>query len=409
MNKPSREEFAEIITEVLLAQGFEGQIVFDRAQFQLLQKNRLGQVLTQINLTSYYAEFCTSPNDDDRQQVIARIRQNSNVAIPDLYQDAETRLYPHIKDRWEVTQMNLQLQSGALGGGSVAEHIRVPSGSFAEFFSTIVAYDIPGSRMYLSSAEVGKWKLQFSDIFENALINLVRRSHGEYDTLMNKENNSKTYYSRWNDGYDASRVLAGELFAELSVNGDCVVFIPDADRLIVTGSEDILGLMIGLTEAKMAQEKPKPLPPIPILIKNRELSRFVLPPDSPVAFLAKELEVLYLNRIYEEQKQLLEGTLDSLQNDIFISKYMAVKKDGKIGSRCVWSEGVPALLPKAEHISFMREENNEAKLLAQGRLSRIIGIVGDLLEPTEHYPPRYKVQSFPNATQLARIGQEELF
>ena len=36
--------------------------------------------------------------------------------------------------------------------------------------------------------------------------------------------------------------------------------------------------------------------------------------------------------------------------------------------------------------------------------SRIVDVAGHLMEPTDHYPTRFRVRAFPDEAQLAEIG-----
>jgi hypothetical protein len=44
--------------------------------------------------------------------------------------------------------------------------------------------------------------------------------------------------------------------------------------------------------------------------------------------------------------------------------------------------------------------------VAFGPWERVREVAGRLMEPTEHYPPRFRVRGFPDAGQLAAIGNE---
>lgn len=54
----------------------------------------------------------------------------------------------------------------------------------------------------------------------------------------------------------------------------------------------------------------------------------------------------------------------------------------------------------------MREGGSGA--VALGSWERVREAVGDLLEPTEHYPARFRVREFPGEAVLAEIGSEGL-
>jgi hypothetical protein len=57
---------------------------------------------------------------------------------------------------------------------------------------------------------------------------------------------------------------------------------------------------------------------------------------------------------------------------------------------CVRGKGVESLLPVTQKVVLMREQG--AGPTAIGDWERVRSIAGTLLEPTEHYPPRYSVR-----------------
>jgi hypothetical protein len=68
----------------------------------------------------------------------------------------------------------------------------------------------------------------------------------------------------------------------------------------------------------------------------------------------------------------------------------------------VWAEGVDALLPVTHKVFLMSQKAHG--IAAAGDWDHVRDIVGDLMEPTDEYPPRYRVRSFPDEAMLARIG-----
>jgi hypothetical protein len=117
------------------------------------------------------------------------------------------------------------------------------------------------------------------------------------------------------------------------------------------------------------------------------------------------LEIKYLYPEYEEQKALLEALHEKDGTDIFVGSYVCVqKKDGSLFSYGMWGRGVDTLLPKANKVVFGEGDGN---VVAAGDWDHVVSVVGQLMEATEHYPPRFRVREFPNASQLAAIGNLE--
>jgi hypothetical protein len=73
---------------------------------------------------------------------------------------------------------------------------------------------------------------------------------------------------------------------------------------------------------------------------------------------------------------------------------------------CVWGNGVDSLLPVTQKAVLMRDHGKGPTAI--GTWERVRSIAGNLLEPTEHYPPRFRVRGFPDDAPLAAIGKDDL-
>jgi hypothetical protein len=89
-----------------------------------------------------------------------------------------------------------------------------------------------------------------------------------------------------------------------------------------------------------------------------------------------------------------------------ISRPAVQKKDGDVVSYCVWGEGVDSLLPVTEKVAFM--QHGRERPVALGDWARVMEVAGDLMEPTEDDPRRYRVQEFPDQAALQAIGVGEM-
>jgi hypothetical protein len=59
-----------------------------------------------------------------------------------------------------------------------------------------------------------------------------------------------------------------------------------------------------------------------------------------------------------------------------------------------------------DKVAFMQEGLERPVVL--GDWGRVMEVVGDLMEPTEDYPRRYRVREFPDAAALEAIGLGEM-
>jgi hypothetical protein len=121
----------------------------------------------------------------------------------------------------------------------------------------------------------------------------------------------------------------------------------------------------------------------------------------------KQIEMNWLAARYAEQQKLLHDVHQRQWIDVFVATYSAVqKKDGELVSYCVWGEGVDSLLPVTQKVAFMRK--GRERPVALGDWARVVEVVEGLMEPTEHYPPRYHVRDIPDEAALEAIGLGEM-
>ena len=84
----------------------------------------------------------------------------------------------------------------------------------------------------------------------------------------------------------------------------------------------------------------------------------------------------------------------------FVATFNVVQDpQGRLLSYAIWTETVKSLLPQTDMVVFGPVEG-EPKMVPW---SRAMEAVGHLLEPVDIYPPRYSVQGFPSAEQLAAM------
>jgi len=74
------------------------------------------------------------------------------------------------------------------------------------------------------------------------------------------------------------------------------------------------------------------------------------------------------------------------------------------GSRCVWTAGAGSLLPETDLIGLVDVSRPEGQqLLGWFERATLRERWGKLLEPTDFYPIRYQVESFPSEAEIEAI------
>jgi len=131
-------------------------------------------------------------------------------------------------------------------------------------------------------------------------------------------------------------------------------------------------------------------------------------PGPALVSAARTFELLSLAGTYSEQQEALEKHLEKQGVDVYVAKFAVMNaRDGSAGvhSWCVWSEGVPSLLPQTDVVIMRRsDENEKAVILPWDTVQRLCGAY---MRPTGDEPPRFDVDAFPTAewSQLASAGE----
>ena len=209
------------------------------------------------------------------------------------------------------------------------------------------------------------------------------------------------------DSYDVGRILLTDQIRDMGLSGRPVAMVPNRDSAYVTGEDDEAGLAMLAALAAPGLEESYRLSGIPLVLDGDIWVDWMPPPDHPSYRTFRDLELKTLGPLYAEQKQLLEAIHERDGTEVFVASFSVVEKPGEeLVSYCVWGEGVEVLLPVTQKVVFVREGGGGP--VALGSWERVREVVGDLLEPTELYPARFRVREFPDEAALAEIGTEVL-
>jgi hypothetical protein len=388
---PTPEKFAQLFMAQLKRFGDPRQMEFDAEQFRLLHNQGNGGI---INLGNFYREYCRVPRSERSnylQRAIRAMRVNQ-PELPDEFEHAAHDLLPKIWCRAMIE--NLRLQAELHGQ---AEKFNMPHHEVGSHLVASVVYDLPESMRSLSQDELDGWGVTYYQALEAALRNLeqLNFNYAQIDDRM--------YVAVNGDAYDSSRILLLDRIRSMEVQGDHVAMLPNRETLIVTGSEDELGLEMMLDLGEKALEEPRPLINTALRLEGDEWVDWMPPPEHKLYPRFRLLELKYLYSEYAEQKVALEKLYEARGIDRFVASFSAVEKEGgEIYSYCLWSQGVVAALPQTQRVVFFAEGQ---QVVADATWERVQSVVGDLMQPLDVYPPRYLVTDFPSPDELREIGR----
>ncbi len=204
------------------------------------------------------------------------------------------------------------------------------------------------------------------------------------------------------DDRSPSFLLLTDIVRLWDVRGDAIAMVPNRDTLFIAGSDDDRGLEQMLRIATAAEEFPRPISGIALRLDGDTWVPW-MPRESHALYHGfKELQLRSLEVAYDAQQELLEDNAE----DVFIAPFFFARRpDRTTTSVTIWPVIGESMLPKAEIIAFKSHGTGPASTSSvtwQGAAS----VVGNLMEPLDMYPPRFRVREFPSAEQLAWLASE---
>lgn len=379
------ERFAEKMIEVLRQVGIEGPIEFDAEEFMLTFDDH------RMYLGNVWDEYQAAPKNM-KQQVLEHFAWGlvAESEMPETFDEARDMLMPVVKGRAAHETMRLRgMIEGELG-------MAFPAEVFAEHFIATVAVDLPNRIMYMSQEQLDEWGVTLDEAMEVALENLGGRG------IELAGAQGSTYMSTSQDSYDATRVLLTDRFRRLQVRGRHVVALPNRDTLVITGSNDPQGLemMAGIIEE--AAQQPRFESGIALVLEDEGWTPFMPPEGSPAYAALRKQFLGSLWRDCDEQKELLDRLHEQEGTDIFVAEYSVYEhqQTGSLSTMAVWTEGADTLLPQVERVGFVTGAPEDPQVLGMAEWDRVAEIAGELMEPTDYYPPRWRLRQFPSQEQL---------
>lgn len=301
-------------------------------------------------------------------------------------------LLPLLRSRWALSRQPL---ADGIGGGMDMDEVRADDlRSVGGDLVIDLCADDGGSPAIIAPQDLRDLGLDRTEALDLAAANLRRRSEPKFTAL-----GPGVFVSGWGDGYDSSRLLFPETLESLPVKGEPVAMAPVRDMLVVSGADDRNGLlMMAAAAAEALSTSAEPLSAQPLRLHDGQWIDFA--PD-PVGLAAlHDLRRGQWIREYAEQMELLDELHARQGADIFVAAYspMLDRRSGRPFCMTFWADGMASLLPRADAIAF----KTAAEVIVVP-WDAATPIVGHRMTPTEHYPARLQVETFPGAAELERL------
>ncbi|MCL2306146.1 MAG: hypothetical protein FWC43_12455 [Planctomycetaceae bacterium] len=395
LEKPqlSREEFVQLILEKAKEIKPEAVFDYDPKDYALKSRSSEQQVLYLHNAFLEYNRC----NLEERPYVLKKWLRHLLFLkpMPDEFEDVEPDLMPALRTRgyFELTQLRFREQGRSMP--------TFPYQDVGERFGLTVAYDMHDSIVMISQKHLEEWNLSFYEAMEIAMRNLLEK--GFTLTCLKLEDRMVVYIPTVGDSFDGTRLMLIDQIRNLEVIGETVALLLSTDTMMITGSEDHLGLGFFLSQATEFQENPHAIPPTLLKLEGDEWVQWLPPMESEYYLPFKRFQIVAEGTDYAEQGTILRNLFQKEERNIAVAHYYVAQQETtqQLFSYTIWTdEEKDTLLPKAEFIAFTIQGSNTPVLIPWDVVCDTVGYLMDL---KYEYPPRYQVGVFPTTRELAEM------
>ncbi len=246
------------------------------------------------------------------------------------------------------------------------------------------------------------WGVGFDAALKRATENVARQTDG---TWGRSDEAPGVYSSPWRDGLDGSRLLAPACFARLALRGDPVVLAPSDSILVVSGSDDVPGLLSLARGVRSHVERTNSRSFLRALRLHRgRWSHWMPKSPHPAANDLLYLWALDEKSDYDDQGPWLRRFASDSGGVIHVASYVIdeSESEGTVRTHTTWRDNGPHALPETHFVQFRRD----GEILGRARMKSVLDEMGPAMKTLPGYPVRRLVMNFPTPAQLARMQLE---
>jgi hypothetical protein len=389
----SRSAFAQDLARQAAKRGVPGW-VYDDAEGVLIHGERKQKFFVQ----NAWREYSAAPRAARSTLIDKYLSMMLDDApeVPTLWDLAAKSVYACLRSRYQLVSTEIESR------GETPPFERPVSMPWLGDLDIVLMYDFGQylAQVRPDTAEI--WGQSREAIFARAKANLAALERPRWEAI-----GEEVFKIVSDVSFEESFVLVDAVVAALEVQGDVVVAIPNRGVLLATGTLTPGGLELLIAEARRSlQEAPWPMSGI--LFERVAGQWRVLQPDPELVAMVRTLELVSLAGTYLEQQEALQKHLEKNGVDVFVAKFDLMGSRGAAQtphSWCVWSEGVPSLLPQTDVVILRRSDESAKPVIAPW--DAVQRICGHHMQRTADDPPRFDVKSFPTAewAEIMRVGE----
>jgi hypothetical protein len=381
---PSDRRLVRDITRLARKQlGGKTEVRFDQATDALF----IGEARVQLgNIRRVWSQLGSAERSEWLAGVVANLAQPS--PIPEVLNDTSSLRFG-LRSRTFVEAT--RLMSMAKGSDPVPTVHRPLFPALVQ----VLLWDTPTTMATVTRDAAAGWGRSDEELFDIAGRNIAALPRLGFAAI-----GDKVFSLINNDDYDSSRLLVDDVLAELPLTGDLIGCIPTRNTLIVAAADDEEAVRIAC-ELALSTTDDTPVFKHPLVRRDGEWALLDLDPEHPAYRPWRSLVCTEHAEAANNIQQLVQSIVGE---EVFVASVMLRENvaTGHAETVCAWTQDVPTLLPETDRVGFVTRDGKA--LVADAPWDLVRATVGDLMEPTNHYPARWRVSGFPTAAQLSELA-----
>lgn len=429
---PSRDQFADLLMDRILAAGETAMLAFDDQNFSLKVEwakveNEQVDIQSLQFLESWFNRYQQADDDEQRAIIVNQFVDlwfsTKQQALSGNAADTE-RLIPLVRSRFTHEATKLQLSIETPDQAAEIEN-QLTYQIFAGHLAVSIAEQFPNSFRQLTRDDLVQLELSFAEALTTAKHNLLELEPNFASGLHFEPVEGHFWCPAGNlNSNNAAALLFPERIKRLPVQGQHVIFVPHENIIWIVDSANIDSLrLVAELNLQEFRECPSPISALPFLIDGQNLKPWLPEVSHPAHAAMKMLHIHNASYLSDMQGQLLNQKFAAEDIDVHLSVYRPMeitRDDGGIEyhSMCVWTDSVTTLLPKTDFVAVQQLLNRDA--LDQGKsrqpkFGKILiipwetfaTVLDSKLNRAETYPERYRIETTLSSDAWSTLSKRE--
>lgn len=349
----------------------------------------------EINLVNLFLEYSRSPVSVRASLIekYASLALASTLEPSDLWIEAAPNLYPVVRSEFVETMIEIRLRGETPG----YDPIVFP---FAGDLRVRLMYDFGASLTYVRGEKLKTWGQPADAVLERAKANLGRLVPPRWVDL-----GGGVHQLHSEASYEESFLLLDSVLRMLPFAASAVLMPCNRGVLLAADGNSTEAVEAMLLKAEqMMMEAPWAMSAT--MVRRSEGGWEAVQAPEPCANLAHGLAIRDRAEHYAAQKEALDAWHQQQDEDIFVAALTVIKIADQWQGYCVWAQGVRTLLPVADWVALVPENDGDNHVRVPWQ--DVVDICGARLQPTAENPPRWLVESFPDGAEWERLVAGQL-